>query len=366
VIERLFEPAWAGGWAWMRRCWALAALACVLPRFGSVEDAYAASDMIFSRGPWFLADHVVLGPAAVYGLLAGCALCLVAVARGGRLFVPCLLLFLLMNWTVLSAEALSIKGSDRLLTQTGLVLLFSPAREKDLRNAWRSETARWFLLVVYMALYGSTGWLKLLKEPAWWSGKVLANHLVHPWFGSRPLGVWVSAQPWLTIPMSWTTVLAEALFPLLVFFRRTNPWILALLAGMHLGILLLMDLWRFSLVSVAGYPVLLHPGIAREIQLRWQAWRQSRRGSEDRPAPGVAGVGIPDAPGRSFLASTGRGGYPTAAASRTRARRPSHLPRRNRCPRRTPSDASPEPRATSPRARWWTPSTARSRSSARS
>jgi hypothetical protein len=272
MVEALFRPRWAGGWTITRVAYALAGLLTVLPRFSAVEDAYASSDMVFSRGPFFLADHVVLSPASVYALLSISCLSLLVVARGGAFFRPALLIFLVTDWLVLSAEALNIKAYDRLQTQVGLVLLLSPAGEAGLMTALRSPVARWYLLAVYSALYGSTGWMKLLNEPAWWEGKVLAQHLVHPWFGSVPLGVWVSDKVWLTVPFSWMTVIAEASFPFLIQFRRTNPWILLVLAGMHLGIFVLMSVGPFSFVAVAAYPALLHPEVAQALWERLRAW----------------------------------------------------------------------------------------------
>ena len=54
--ERLFEAKWAGGWAAFRWMFVLAALLTHGPRVADLSDAYAASDLILSRGPLHLGE----------------------------------------------------------------------------------------------------------------------------------------------------------------------------------------------------------------------------------------------------------------------------------------------------------------------
>ena len=99
-------------------------------------------------------------------------------------------------------------------------------------------------------------------------GDVLAYHMLHPYFGMKPAGVWVSGQRWLLVPLCWTTVLFEASVPLLIWWRRTNPWLLAVGVLMHLGIRVFMNVGPFSYVALAAYPALLHPEVARRLYER--------------------------------------------------------------------------------------------------
>lgn len=265
ALDRLFRPQWAGGWAATRGLWAVVALLTWVPRGFNIPDAYAAPDMAFAFPPFYLANHYILTQPTAYGiwaaLLAGCGL----VLWGGRLTRPGLLLWGVSAWTLLAAEAINVKAYDRLLTWMALALLFSPAAERGLAQKHRAPTARWFLMLVYCALYGSTGWLKALEEPGWLTGETLAYHLIEPDFGGKPLGVLLSTQRWLVAPMGWWAVITECTFPLLIWFRRTNPWILLALGLMHLGIYTLMNVGTFSWVALAGYPVLLHPELSQRL-----------------------------------------------------------------------------------------------------
>lgn len=272
-LDRLYAPVWSGGWAATRLVFGVVSLWSMLARAPALADAYASSDMVFSSWPFFLADTVRVTLPTAWGLWGLGVLGLLGVLVGGRWMRPGLLLWLCADWVLLAAEALNIKAHDRLGLWISLALLLSPASERALTTKWRSPASRWLLVVVFVGIYGSTGWLKLLEEPAWWTGEVLALHLLHHYFGGGAIAVWVSGQQWLVAPMGWATVLFEITFPLLVWSRRVNPWLLALGASFHLGIAALMNVGPFSWVALSAYPVLLHPEVARGLYARARALR---------------------------------------------------------------------------------------------
>ncbi len=271
LLDRLFTPAWAGGWTATRVVWAVVLLVFALHQAPALADAYAAEDMVFAGWPFYLAEHYRITLRTAWLLWGGVVLGLLAVLRGGRWVRPGVLLWLVCEWTLLAAEALNIKAHDRLSLWIALGLLLSPASERGLASKWRAPAARWYLVVVFMGLYGSTGWLKLLEEPGWWSGEVLAYHLVHRHFAGGALAAWLSGQRWLVAPMGWTTVVFECLFPLLVWSRRINPWLLLIGASFHLGVAVLMNVGKFSWIALSAYPVLLHPEVARQLWERVRA-----------------------------------------------------------------------------------------------
>ncbi|MCK6502613.1 hypothetical protein L6R53_04330 [Myxococcota bacterium] len=263
-LARLYAPQWAGPWALARVLYALGCVFAHLLRLPFIEDAYASTDMVFSRPPFQLADHVVFSPATAYGLWAAAVVGAGLLLVGGRLARPGLILWLCASWLLIAAEAFNIKAYDRVITWIGLGLLLGPIGERGLTRKWRSPYGRWFLLVFYAALYGSTGGLKALEDGVWWTGDVLAFHLVDRWFGGSAMGAWVSGQRWLYLPMQWFTVAFELLFPVAVLLRRLNPWWLLAGVAMHLGIWALMNVGPFSFVALTAYPVLLHPEVAHE------------------------------------------------------------------------------------------------------
>lgn len=273
MLDRLFQPQWAGGWTAARVIFALSALGTHLPRAGHIGDAYGVTDMVFDVGPFHMAEHVVLSEPTAWLVWWTATVGLAMVIWGGRVAKLGVLIWLTAGWFFLASEALSIKAYDRLLVWLALGLLVGPIGERALAQKWRSPVGRWVLLIAFSALYLSTGWFKALTEPAWWDGRALAYDMVHQWFGSKPLGVWLSGHEWPMKLMSWWTLFFECTFALFILFRRTNPWVLLLGVGMHLGILLMMNVGPFSYVVFGAYPVLLHPDVARGLYVRWKTLR---------------------------------------------------------------------------------------------
>jgi len=288
--DRLFAPEWAGGWQLTRIFFGMALLASHLPRFAGIGDVYGATDLVFTMGPLTLNNHIILSEGSALGLWSAGLLGIFGLLWGGRIAKPGLALWLLTTAVLLVNETLNIKAYDRLTLWLCLGLFLAPLGERNLTQKWRSPVARWVVLIVFCAMYGSTGWLKAIKEPTWWTnGDVLAYHMLHHYFGMKPIGVWASTQSWLLKPMCWGTVLFEAGFPLLVWWRRTNPWLLVMGALMHLGIGLFMNVGPFSLVALALYPTLLRPDLAHQLWTRRIAPRlpPSPTAGPVDPAPGV-------------------------------------------------------------------------------
>ncbi|MEL6348415.1 MAG: hypothetical protein AAFV53_35240, partial [Myxococcota bacterium] len=272
LLERLYAPQWAGGWALTRWLYVIVGLLTQVPRAWGIGDVYGAQDMVFSYPPFYMADVWVMSTTSAWAVWALALVGLGMVGYGGRLAKPGIIVWLVFSWILLANEALNIKAYDRLLTWIAAGLLMGPIGERDLVHKARSPFSRWYLLIIYCALYGSTGWLKAIHATeGWWNGEVLAFHLVHQHFGLQPLGAWLSGQSLLIRPMSWFTVLFEAGFPFLVWFRRINPWLLLAGLALHLGIWLTMNVGPFSFVAVIAYPVLLHPESARGLYERARA-----------------------------------------------------------------------------------------------
>ncbi len=218
-----------------------------------------------------VADHALLGAAGAYGLWALGLLGLAGLLYGGRAAKPGLALWLACYLAVLAAMGLESRLPTRWLVMVSVGLTLGPIGERGLAARWRSPVGRWYFLVLFGAIYGSTGWLKLLTEPAWRDGTALAYDLVDLNFGMTPLGVWVSRQQSLLALMGWWTILFEAGFPLLVWLRRANPWILAAGVCMHLGIESLMHVGTLTWTCLAMYPVLLDPALAQRAWARVEA-----------------------------------------------------------------------------------------------
>ncbi|MES2644841.1 MAG: hypothetical protein V4850_35465 [Myxococcota bacterium] len=278
TLDTLFAPRWAGGWTLARWLFAAAALDAHVGRFGSVRDALAAPDLVLSSGPARVADHVLLGAGGAWALWTVGLLGLVGLGFGGRAAKPGLLLWFVAHTVLIVAMGLSVRAPERLLVFVTIGLLLGPISERGLTGKARAPVARWYLIVVFASLYGSTGWMKLLEEPAWWTGEALRYDLVDRFHAGGALAAWLSGQPALCRLLGWGTILFEAGFPFLILLAPLTPWLLAAGLLMHLTIGMLMDVGSLGVLSIAMYPVLVDPDVARTIyeraRIRWLRLRR--------------------------------------------------------------------------------------------
>lgn len=260
-LDRAFAPVWAWPWEAHRLLWVGSQVYAHALRWPRLGDAYGSDDLVMAPSFFRFTEYVRFTATTATGLWAAAAVGLALAGVGGRAAKPGVALYLAPTWLLLFEEGLNIKAHDRLAAWLALGLLVAPLGRGDHR--YRSPAARWYLLVVFTAIYGSTGLLKAWHEPGWFDGTVLQAHLHLHNFAGSDFAVFMATQRWFTFLGGWWTVIFELAFPFLVWSRRANPWLLATGAVFHLAILALMDVGAFSFVSLSAYPVLLHPDAAR-------------------------------------------------------------------------------------------------------
>jgi len=237
-------------WEATRRLLALAALATWLPRGRFVPEVYSDAGVVVGIGElplarWFTLPEPVAW--ATWGALIA-ALC-VLLWRPSRLAA---LVGFATAGVLVYLEALNEKAYDRLLLLQLLGLAVAGSGEGG-AGAW----ARSWQRLLFCGIYGSTGLAKLGWEPAWADGSALASHLVDASFGLRPVGLLVAQAPPLVAVLGWGTVAFEVGFMALIWWGRARPWLLAVGAAFHVGILVTMNVGTFSWVALAGYPAML-------------------------------------------------------------------------------------------------------------
>ena len=243
----------SANWAWTRRLLAVAGLLTWLPRGAFVPEVYSSAGVVVATGELPLPSWFVFSPAQAWMVWGALVVCL-----GGLLLRPSRVLsaiVVLAGILLVYSEGIDEKAYDRLFLFQMMVLTWAGDGASP-----SGKDARIALLLVFAALYGSTGWSKLLYEPAWADGGVLPGHLVDVHFGLRPLGLLAVQQGWLLTAMGWGTVAFEALFPFLVWVPRARPALLLLGAAFHVGIYATMNVSTFSLIALAGYPAMCASG----------------------------------------------------------------------------------------------------------
>ncbi len=241
--------------AWKITRWLLVFAACLtwFYRAPYLWDHYSSHGIVVTSGDLALTRWVIWSPSTLVLIwfflhLSWGLLLTENFYKIGAVF------FLLSSVALYGVEGLNMKAYDRLMLWQAFALLFIT------KNSEGIPVARVMLLMIYSSIYGSTGWLKILRAfESWWSGAALSSHLLERNFGNQPLGLWMVNHPvWLPF-MARFTLIFEGSFPFLIWLRRVNPFVLIAGVLFHLGVAVTMNVGTFFWVSLAGYPVLLHP-----------------------------------------------------------------------------------------------------------
>lgn len=264
-LDDRFAPAWAGGWALTRVLFGFAMIDAQCRRFRGIEDALAAPGVSLAAGPARVFEKVMLSPSWAWTLWVLGLAAAVGIVAGGRATKLWVLVFAACHVILLLGLGQDVRAPERVMIWATAGVLFGPIHERGLLEARRSPAARWYLMLVFSSLYGSTGMMKLVDEPAWWAGNALTYDLVDRFHAGGALAAALSGHPVLVMLMGWATLVIELSVPLLLWFRATSP--LALLLGMslHSSIELLMRVGPLGTTAVSLYPAVLHPDVGGRL-----------------------------------------------------------------------------------------------------
>lgn len=111
------------------------------------------------------------------------------------------------------------------------------------------------LQIQLMVIYFYTG-IEKLKGASWWDGTALWTVFANPQMTLIDLSWTASVWP-ILVMMTFTTVVFEIFWPVLVWSKKWNPFILGFGVLFHFGIGLLMWLFPFSFVILSVYVLFL-------------------------------------------------------------------------------------------------------------
>lgn len=270
-----------------------------------------------SQPPWLIEALGGCTPAVIHRLMMGCAV------SSGLLMIGILprLNALICLQIIMALAGINghTSGSDDLLLANVLWLLVLSDSAATLSvtcrmrtGAWRSDRLvgawpRYLFIGQLVVLYGMTG---LQKVSAHWvpGGDLGALYYIlqqPSWIrADLPSLAHAFALTQLATLATWIFEISAPLLLLAMWFRSTRTRSGRLRAamnrfdyrslfagvgvGIHAGIIVLMDIGPFSLITLAIYPVLWHPDEWRRLRFR-RAHRQkstppSRSRAPDRPA----------------------------------------------------------------------------------
>lgn len=126
-------------------------------------------------------------------------------------------------------------------------------------------------------IYGFSG-LEKLKGAHWWRGEAIWDVLANSQIARFDFS-WVSAFPMLIVLATWTTLIWEIYFPVLIWAKRARPVMLFFGVLLHFGIGLTIGIPFFAAIMICTYTLFCEPEtLARtEKTLRkklagWTGW----------------------------------------------------------------------------------------------
>lgn len=209
--------------------------------------------------PWFFWSDAGM-PWAHGALVAG--LLLLTLGIGGRVLTLLVWIlhigFLQRNYAI--AFGADLVGNTFLFLMIGMQTCARLSLWNRLRGSrglqpgtgdWIHSAFYRLLQIQLCTIYCYTGWEKL-KGGLWWDGTALWIVFANPQMVVADLS-WTRYFPWVLVLLTFLTMLFEMYFPVLVWVKKTRPFVL--LAGFffHLGIGLTMALMNFAVVMLSPY-----------------------------------------------------------------------------------------------------------------
>ena len=168
-------------------------------------------------------------------------------------------------------------GLDQILTFLTLYLALAPCgrvwsvdsllfrKPGEPAPSPRNTVATRLIQVHLCVLYTAAGLAKL-KGEAWWDGSAIWKTIANLEYQTADL-TWLAAAEPVGHLLTHVTVAWELSFWALVWRPRLRPYVLAIGAGMHLGIGAFLGMWTFGLVMLIAYAAFIPAGVLRSSTL---------------------------------------------------------------------------------------------------
>ncbi|MDJ0659519.1 MAG: HTTM domain-containing protein [Crocosphaera sp.] len=259
-----------------------------------VNGIVSLDRFIHARGGWFLASFKSIFALSnhpqfiwiIYGLGLVTTLCFI-IGLGTRIVTIILYIF----WFSLCNRNSAIIDSKDIVIQMLLFYsCFAPlGNSLSVDNIFRAKLLRkrrniinyvppkqsvWGLRLLQISIaliYPLSAIDKLSSDIAWRDGSIMYYiSLYDAWF--RFTDVDLLHNYFLSIITTYSSLMLEFLFPILVWFKRTKYWILSMMALFHISIAIVMNefVLQFSLVMLISYALFLDAEIIKKVASKFK------------------------------------------------------------------------------------------------
>lgn len=179
-------------------------------------------------------------------------LLLVAFGVGGRVVSA---IAFVLHVSFLHRNVAVMYGMD-LIATFFLFYLFvaKPSGRKPAPESWNALLASVgfrFVQIQLCVIYAYSGWHKLRGIP-WWKGEAIWGVIGNYQYARHDFS-WVAHFPGLVIFATYSTLLWEIYFPVLVWLRKWRPWMLLFGVALHVGIAVFINIPFFAAIMMVGY-----------------------------------------------------------------------------------------------------------------
>ncbi len=120
------------------------------------------------------------------------------------------------------------------------------------------------LLQVHMCVIYLFSGIGKIQGEMWWNGDAVLMAVANLEYQSLS-ATWLVRYPILVYALTHITVFWEASYCVLVWPRLTRPIVLAIAAGVHLGIGMFLGMWTFGLAMLIGNMAFVSPWVVRRL-----------------------------------------------------------------------------------------------------
>ena len=125
------------------------------------------------------------------------------------------------------------------------------------------------LLQLHMCVIYLFSGIGKIQGENWWNGNAILMAVANQEYQSLN-ATWLIHYRWLASLLAHITVFWEASYCVLVWPRLTRPIVLAVAAGVHLGIGAFLGMWTFGLAMIIGNMAFVSPWLVRQFLDRRQ------------------------------------------------------------------------------------------------
>jgi hypothetical protein len=151
------------------------------------------------------------------------------------------------------------------------LIFIGKTKSKD-RNIWMLQNALnntflFAIVIQFLSVYIISTWWKL-QDPGWMSGLAVLHASNIDTYSFANFGGFLDQHLWLAKLITFSSILYQALFPILIWSKKIKPYLLIAGVLFHLGIAIFMGIFSFGLIMILSYAIFLN-----EKQIEWIAKR---------------------------------------------------------------------------------------------